>query len=167
MPILQILRVVIAQTPYSTHFMIYFLMNTYIKMNAMQAIILNVTLLVFIMRTKLYKNGDFDMSDEIIRFLLNNSFSEEFAETDDVYIRLFKMCSNCGNSWSLAIYTNGDWVIENEFLQPCWKNGYVVHQGNKTKIGNVPWVGKEVPEKVSTIEDAETLIRFVESYRHG
>lgn len=108
------------------------------------------------------------MNEEVIRFLLNNYFSEEFAETDDVYIRVFKMCPNCGNLWSLSIYNNGDWLITNEFSQPCWKNGYnVIHQDSKTKLGNLPWVGEEIPEKVSTIEDVEILIKFVESYKHN
>jgi hypothetical protein len=111
---------------------------------------------------------DFDMEEEVIRFLLNNDFSDEFSETDDVYIRLFKMCPNCGNTWSLTIYSNGDWLVDNEFSQPCWENGYnIIHKESKFKIGNLPWVGKEIPEKVSTIEDVETLIKFVESYRHN
>ena len=108
------------------------------------------------------------MSEEVIRFLLNNYFSGEFAETNDVYIRVFDMCSNCGNLWSLTIYSNGDWLITNEFSQPCWQNGYnVIHQDNKFKIGNLPLVDKQIPEKVSTVEDVEILIKLVESYKHN
>lgn len=109
------------------------------------------------------------MNKQMIDFMSANGFTCFVDEggTELCYVKIFKMCPHCGNTWTLTIIKNtGEWSVSNEFGQTCWENGH--HSINPDfQIGRLPWVNyKEIPQKVETVYNILTLIEFVDSYKH-